>query len=138
MVSPACRSFFHIVRVQFKISLEEKRHICRRLGADQPPLWRSPAWELQVVQRQLCTSTVISDARTSSAFLNGHRPVPGCSQLLLYMQQHGHRRAPLQTARFLKAVPRKKKLSDIVNFLKSLEFWINIMYQMMQLKMHGF
>jgi hypothetical protein len=31
-----------------------------------------------------------------------------------------------------------KKLSDIVNFLKSLEFWRNIMYQMMQLKMHGF
>jgi hypothetical protein len=40
------------------------------------------------------------------------------------MQQHGHRLAPLQTARFLKAVPRKK-LSDIVNFLKSLEFWRN-------------
>jgi hypothetical protein len=38
------------------------------------------------------------------------------------MQQHGYRTAPLQTARFvLKAVPRKK--SDIVNFLKSLEFW---------------
>jgi hypothetical protein len=47
-------------------------------------------------------------------------------------------RLPLQSARFLKAVPRKKKLSDIVNFLKSLEFWRNIMYQMMQLKMHGF
>jgi hypothetical protein len=31
-----------------------------------------------------------------------------------------------------------KKLSDIVNFLKSLEFWRNIMYQMMQMKMHGF
>jgi hypothetical protein len=55
----------------------------------------------------------------------------------IYMQQHGHRTAPLQTARFLKAVPRKK-LSDIVNFLKSLEFWRTIMYQMMQLKMHGF
>jgi hypothetical protein len=27
-------------------------------------------------------------------------------------------------------------LSDIVNFLKSLEFWRNITYQMMQLKMH--
>jgi hypothetical protein len=47
--SPACRSFFYIVRVQFKISLEEMRHICRRLGADLPPLWRSPVWELQVV-----------------------------------------------------------------------------------------
>jgi hypothetical protein len=32
----------------------------------------------------------------------------------------------------------EKKLSYIVNFLKSLEFWRNIMYQMMQLKMHGF
>ena len=137
MVSPACRSFLHIVRVQFKISLEEMSHICRRLGADRPLLWRSPAWELQVVRRQLCTSTVISDARTASAFLNGHRPVPECSQLPLYTQQHGHRTAPLQTARFLKAVPRKK-LSDIVNFLKSLEFWRNIMYQMVQLKMHGF
>jgi hypothetical protein len=31
-----------------------------------------------------------------------------------------------------------KKLSDHVNFLKSLEFWKNIMYQMMQLKMRGF
>jgi hypothetical protein len=70
-------------------------------------------------------------------FLNGHWPVPGCSQLPLYMQQHGHRTAPLQTARFLKAVPRKK-LSDIVNFLKSLEFCRNIMYHMMQLKMRGF
>jgi ABC-type polysaccharide transport system permease subunit len=29
-------------------------------------------------------------------------------------------------------------LSDIVNFLKSLDFWRNIMYQMVQLKMHGF
>jgi hypothetical protein len=93
--------------------------------------------ELQVVRRQLCTSTVISDARTASAFLNGHRLVPGCSQLPLYMQQHGHRTAPLQTARFLKAVPQKN-LSDIVNFLKSLEFWRNIMYQIMRLKMHGF
>jgi hypothetical protein len=53
------------------------------------------------------------------------------------MQQHGHRTAPLQTARFRKAVPRKK-LSDIVYFMKSLEFWRNIMYEMMQLKMHGF
>jgi hypothetical protein len=31
-----------------------------------------------------------------------------------------------------------KKLSVIVNFLKSLVFWRNIMYQMMQLKMHVF
>jgi hypothetical protein len=53
------------------------------------------------------------------------------------MQQHCHRTAPLQTTPFLKAVPRKK-LSDIVYFWKSLEFWRNIMYQMMQLKMHGF
>jgi hypothetical protein len=108
--------------MQFKISLEEMRHICRRLGAARLLLWRSPAWELQVVRRQLCTSTVISDARTASTFLNGHRSVPEYSQLQLYMQQHGHRTAPLQTAGFLKAVPRKK-LSDIVNFLKSLEFW---------------
>jgi hypothetical protein len=107
------------------------------LGADQLPLWRSPAWELQVVRRHLCTSTVISDARTASAFLNDLWPVPGCSQLPLYKQQHGHRTAPLQIARFLKAVPRKK-LSHIVNFLKSLEFWRNIMYQMMQMKMHSF
>jgi hypothetical protein len=136
VVSSACRSFFHIVRVQFKISLQEVRHICRRLGADRPPLWLSLVWKLQVVRRQLCTSTVISDAWTASALLNGHRPVPECSQLPLYMQQRGHRTTPLQTARFLKAVPRKK--SDIVNFLKSLEFWRNIMYQMMQLKMLGF
>jgi hypothetical protein len=33
---------------------------------------------------------------------------------------------------------KKKRLSYIVNFLKSLEFWRNIMYQMMHLKMHGF
>jgi hypothetical protein len=46
------------------------------------------------------------------------------------MQQHGHRTAPLQTAQSLKEVARKK-LSDIVNFPKSLEFWRNIMYQMM-------
>jgi hypothetical protein len=32
----------------------------------------------------------------------------------------------------------KKKLSYIVNFLKSLEFWRIVMYQMMQLKKHGF
>jgi hypothetical protein len=32
----------------------------------------------------------------------------------------------------------RKKLLDIVDFLKSLEFWRNIMYQMMQLKMNGF
>jgi hypothetical protein len=31
----------------------------------------------------------------------------------------------------------REKKSDIVNFLKSLEFWRNIMYQMMQLKMHA-
>jgi hypothetical protein len=62
--------------------------------------------------------------------------VPGCSQLPQYMQLHGHRTAPLQTTRFLEAVPWKK--SDIVNFLKSLEFWRNIMYHMMQLKMRGF
>jgi hypothetical protein len=79
-------AFFHIVRVQFKISLEEMRHICRRLGAGRPPLWRSLAWELQVVRWHLCASTVISDAQTTSAFLNGHRAVPGCSQLPLYMQ----------------------------------------------------
>jgi hypothetical protein len=112
--------FSHIVRVQFKISLEEMRHICRRLGAGRPPLYRSPACELQVVRRQLCASTVIYDTRTDSAFLNGHRPVPGSSQLPLYMQQRGHRTALFQTTRFLKAVPRKK-LSDLVNFLKILE-----------------
>jgi hypothetical protein len=38
------------------------------------------------------------------------------------MQQHGHRTAPLQIVQFLKEVPQKK-LSDIVNFLKSLEIW---------------
>jgi hypothetical protein len=116
------------------------RHICRRLGADLLPLWCSPAWELQVVQRQLCTSTVISNAWTASAFLNSHRPVPGCSQLQLYMQQHGHcsgRMAPLQTAQFLEAVLRKK-LSDIVNCLNILEFWRNIMYHFMQLNICGF
>jgi hypothetical protein len=32
----------------------------------------------------------------------------------------------------------RKKFPDNVNFLKSLEFWRNIMYQMMQLKIHGF
>jgi hypothetical protein len=37
------------------------------------------------MQRQLCTSTVISDVWTAFAFLNGYRPVPGRSQLpLLY------------------------------------------------------
>jgi hypothetical protein len=100
---------FHIVRVQFKISLEEMHHIYRRLGADRPPLWRSPAWELQVVRRQLCTSTVISDVGTASAFFNDHWPVPGCSQLPLYMQQHGHRtshRPILQSSSAKKEVVR--------------------------------
>jgi hypothetical protein len=46
VVSPARRSFFHIVRVQLKISLEEMLHICRRLGEIRPLLWLSPAWEL--------------------------------------------------------------------------------------------
>jgi hypothetical protein len=86
----------------------------------------------KVVRRQLCAGVVISDARTASAFLNGHWAVPGSSQLPLSKQQHG----PLQIVGFLEAVPRKK-LSDIVNFLKSLEFWRNI-YEMMQLKMHCF
>jgi hypothetical protein len=99
------------------------RHIFRCLGADRPPLWHSPAWKLQAVRRPLCTSTVISDARTASAFLNGHWPVPGWLQLALCMQEHGHRTAPLQTARFLKAVPWQR--SGIVNFLKRLEFWRN-------------
>jgi hypothetical protein len=52
------------------------------------------------------------------------------------MQQHSHRMEPLQIAQFLKGVPQKE-LSEIVNSLKSLEFWRNIMYQMMLLKMHG-
>jgi hypothetical protein len=60
------------------------------------------------VRRQLCASTVISDAWTASAFLNGYRPVPGCSQLSLFKQQHGHRTARLQIAQFLEVVPRKK------------------------------
>jgi hypothetical protein len=110
VVSPACRSFFHIVWVLFKISLDEMHHIhvCRLLGADWLLLWRCQAWEVQVMQRQLCASTIISDARTASAFLNSHRPVPGCLQLPLYMQQQGHRTAPLQIGRFLNAVPQKK------------------------------
>jgi hypothetical protein len=33
------------------------------------------------VWQQLCPRTVISDAQTASAFLNGHWPVPGCFQL---------------------------------------------------------
>jgi hypothetical protein len=33
------------------------------------------------------------------------------------MQQHGHRTAPLQTARFLKAIPRKK-----LAYIKKCEF----------------
>jgi hypothetical protein len=85
VVSPASRSFFHIVRVQLKISLEEMRHIYHRLGAGRSPLWLSPTYELQVKRRQLCASTVIPDAQTAFAFLNGHRPVPGCSQLPLYI-----------------------------------------------------
>jgi hypothetical protein len=137
VVSPARRSFFHIVRVQFKINLKEMLHICRPLGAGRSLLWQSPAWELQVVQRQMCAITVNFDTRAASAFLNGHQPVPGCLQLPLYMQQHGRRTVPLPTTRFLKVVPQKK-MSYIVNFLKSFEIWRNIMYQMMQLKMHGF
>jgi hypothetical protein len=88
VVSPACRSFFHIVRVQFKISLEEMRNICRRLGAGRPPLWQSPAWELQVVRRQLCFSTV-------DFFRFSQRSPAGAWLLALYMLQHGHRTAPL-------------------------------------------
>jgi hypothetical protein len=60
---------------------------------------RSLVWELQVdkkyshtggfpfghtsgaVRRQLCASTIISDAWTAPAFLNGHRTVPRCSNL---------------------------------------------------------
>jgi hypothetical protein len=93
-------------------------------------------WELQVEKRkshtgesqfghrsgtvclQLYTNTVISDARMTPVFLSGHRPVPKCSQLPLYTQEHGYCTAPPQAARFLEAVPRKK-FSDIVNFLKS-------------------
>jgi hypothetical protein len=108
------------------------------LGADRPPLWCSPAWELQIVQRQLCTSTVISDARTASAFLNGHRPrcldarssYDICSSTVTAR----HHFRPPDSSKQL----RVKKLADIVNFLKSLEFLRNIMFQMMQLKMHGF
>jgi hypothetical protein len=33
---------------------------------------------------------------------------------------------------------REKKLSVIANFLKSVEFWRNIIYQMIQLQLHGF
>jgi hypothetical protein len=50
---------------------------------------------------------------------------------------YGAARSPLYTARFLKAVPRKN-CQALWIFLISLEFWRNIMYQMMQLKMHGF
>jgi hypothetical protein len=96
-------------------------------------LWRSPARELQVV----CASTVIPNVQTASTFLNDHRPVPGCSQLPLYMQQHGHHRAPLQTSQFLKAVPQKKVVRHC-EFSEKFIIWKNIMYQMMQLKMHGF
>jgi hypothetical protein len=82
----------------------------------------------------------MSKAWTTPASLNSHQLVPWCSQLPLYKQQCGHRTKPLQIARFLETVPRKK-LSDIVNFLKSLKFSTNHhtpVYQMMQLKMHGF
>jgi hypothetical protein len=60
------------------------------------------------MQRYLCARTVISDPRTAPTFLSGHRPVPGCSQLPLYKQQHSHRTPPLQTAQFLETIPRKK------------------------------
>jgi hypothetical protein len=95
------------------------RHICRRLDADRLPLWRSPAWEMQVVWRHLCISAVISDTRMASAFLNGHRPVPECTQLPLYMQQHGHHTAPLQTARFSeKKVVRNCEFSEKFGILE--------------------
>jgi hypothetical protein len=59
-------------------------------------------------------------------FSKGTGWCPGCLQLPLHKQQCGHRTAPLQTARFLESVPPKKKsCHDIVNFLKSLEFWIS-------------
>jgi hypothetical protein len=118
VVLPACRSFFHIVLVQFKISLKEMLHICRRLGADRPPLWRSPAWELQVVRRQLCTSTVISDARTASAFLSGHCLDARSSHYICSstVTAPHHFRPPDSTIWYLS----------------------HIMYQMMEMKMNGF
>jgi hypothetical protein len=129
----SCRSFHRLavhfptsLCVQLKISWKEIRHICRRWGAGQPLLWRSLAWELYVEKSSLiptgpssatqvalssgscCASADMSDSRTAPAFLNGHRPVPRCSQLPLYKQQHNRLRAPFQTARFLEAIPRKK------------------------------
>jgi hypothetical protein len=55
------------------------------------------------------------------------------------MQQHGHRTATLQTARFLKACSSAKKVVRREFSEKfGINFWRNIKYQMMQLKMHGF
>jgi hypothetical protein len=62
------------------------------------------------VRLQLCACTVISDAWTAPAFLNGHRPVPGCSQLPQYEQQRGHRTAPLQT----RPIPRSSSVKKVV------------------------
>jgi hypothetical protein len=121
----------HIVRVQFKISLEEMRHICRRLGADRPPLWRSPAWVPQVVQRQLCTST--GHFRHPDSFRFSQRS-PAGGWMLAAPTIYAAALSPHGTTsdRPIPQSSSAKKLSDIVNFLKSLKFWRNIMYQIMQ------
>jgi hypothetical protein len=119
--------------VQFKISLEEMHHLCCCFGAGRPPLWRSKACELQDAQLQLCASTVISDARTASDFLNGHRPVPGCLQLPLYNAATNLRHGTIsRPPDYAKKVMRRCKFSE------KFGFWRNIMYQMMQLRMHRF
>jgi hypothetical protein len=63
-------------------------------GADRPLLWRSPAWELQVVWWQLCASMVISDGFRFSQWSSA-RAWMLAAQHYVYMQQHGHRKAPL-------------------------------------------
>jgi hypothetical protein len=126
--------------VKFKIGLEEMRHICRR--------FKRFGCRLVAVVAQPGMGTASCVAAVVHQYGHFRRPdgfrfyqqLPAGAWMLAaptIYAEHGHRTAPLQIARFLKAVLRKK-LSDIVNFLKSLEFWRNIMYQMMQLKMHGF
>jgi hypothetical protein len=91
----------------------------------QPPLWRSPAWELQVEKYvvsyrwiparpqkwRLAVAIVrqygLSDAQTASAFLNGHRPMPERLQLPPNQQKCGHCTASLQIKRFHEANSQK-------------------------------
>jgi hypothetical protein len=89
------------------------------------------------VQRKLCASTVIPDARTLPCFSTVSVRCPDARNSHYISINSITARHHFRPPDFSKADPQKKS-SDIVNFLKSFEFWKSIMYQIMQMKMHGF